>query len=407
MAAEENNRLGAPPSPNDEKALRRALAEQLKMYEPLLKYLQEAGYERSKSYAQFVEELNYLIPDLSFLGALQQLEFFQVLLSLNLLMEDVRNVKNTADILKYVFENFAKDKKYDLAKFVEDTGNSLKEIKEATEKGPKLTLDEIKDALNEEFKKFDDKFETRLKTQENLLTSVNRRQDSWEQIRAGLVRDYAASFRKVNHLVEDIPDEWAEIAKLIVDLIEEKVVEEVAIRIVGSSYSRWDNTSSYYPTIVFLFRETGAGNRPRSSQIKIRWRKDPHKIEDKDIVELKSLIQAAMPVTYNHGTVRCNYVQNDKTWKTTIFADTENDGVSVLTKLCGILTEPIDRQQFSFTHAQRRTTVTRRTTPLDGITPEYIDYKLKFPVELYRAVVLINGLRKPIKLYQKPKEEGV
>ncbi len=45
--------------------------------------------------------------------------------------------------------------------------------------------------------------------------------------------------------------------------------------------------------------------------------------------------------------------------------------------------------------------ITRRNRPLAGIAAQYDDYNLVFQVEIYRIVLLVNGIESPVILFTK------
>ena len=45
--------------------------------------------------------------------------------------------------------------------------------------------------------------------------------------------------------------------------------------------------------------------------------------------------------------------------------------------------------------------ITRRNRPLAGIAAQYDDYNLVFQVEIYRIVLLVNGIENPIIRFTK------
>ena len=59
---------------------------------------------------------------------------------------------------------------------------------------------------------------------------------------------------------------------------------EVSLQIVGESYYRWDSTSTYFPTLTFLFKEVEASQykSTRRSQIKVRLNKRNEDLTNKN-----------------------------------------------------------------------------------------------------------------------------
>jgi len=59
---------------------------------------------------------------------------------------------------------------------------------------------------------------------------------------------------------EELTKQFIEFKDFLSDWKKELVKEialEVSLNIVGESYYKWDSTSTYYPTLTFLFKETG------------------------------------------------------------------------------------------------------------------------------------------------------
>ena len=156
--------------------------------------------------------------------------------------------------------------------------------------------------------------------------------------------------------------------EMMKDLAKE-VSEETSLKIVGSSYYRWDSQTSYYPTLTFLFKETGVSNYPRQTQIQARLEIRGTDLWEQNTDRLKQQISQQLPIDYRrlqeitgdyrrlqeitgdyrrlqeitgdyrHGFVRGNYVSKRKDLKTTIFGDSRDDVVQVLKKVCIIVAE--------------------------------------------------------------------
>lgn len=405
MSDEQDANLRDIPSPKAESEIRYAFLVKFSMLYPLWFDGKEAGFLRDLTYPAFCETLRQIIPDKQPRDLLWDLYFFQLLLESVESQRARTTYKPLLDLISKLFIGLDPGNVPNLFQILKGITTKLDNIEKELKDGATVLPDSVKDFINGKFETLERKIDDGFQADQLSLKGINERQGGWERQRTEFVQKYSRTFIKTEKLLSEIPDEWEEIAKLILKLIEEQVIEEIASSVVGASYSRWDNTSSYYPTIVFIFREVTTGNRPRTSQTQIKWKKPPSEITDSDIEALRARISAGLPLTYKHGKLRSNYVQSDKSWKTTVFADSKQDAVHVLTKLCSFLDQQVDTNQFSFTEGQKRTTITRRNTPLDGITPEYIDYKLTFQVELYRAVLLVNGIRKPLRLYQKPRRQ--
>lgn len=400
---EEN--LGRMPSPQTDAEVRYALALRFSMLKPIYEDVRQAGFSLPEPYESWLETIREPLFDPSTALSYYNIYIYQLLIQSVYTQESLNDLQPILRLLKDVFANFGKEGKIDLEKVLEDLQTKLTNLdKEVFKKSDPLP-DAYKEYIDSKFKALDEKLDPFFASQKDFSSKTDRTLGNWEGIRKQVVRDYSESFLKADKLLKEIPEEWEEIIKLILELIGEELIEEFASRVVGMSYSRWDNTANYYPTVTFIFREVTEGNKPRTSQIQLKWKRDPASITDAEVTALKLKIEEKLPITYNHGTIRSNYVQKDKSWKTTIFCDSKTEALPLLRILGGFLGEQIEPNQFSYTESGNRATRTRRREPLDGITPEFIDYQLKFPVELYRAVLMINGLRKPLRLYQKPKKE--
>ena len=104
--------------------------------------------------------------------------------------------------------------------------------------------------------------------------------------------------------------------------ITEPVSDQLALKIVGESYYKWNSVSSFYPPVVFIFREKNVTNRRRKSQIKARLSVRTKDLTDEMIRRLRERAEALAGPTYNHGVVRGNYVSSDKRFKTTVYRQT-------------------------------------------------------------------------------------
>ena len=85
---------------------------------------------------------------------------------------------------------------------------------------------------------------------------------------------------------------------------QQKIAIEVALSVVGESYSRFDSISSYYACLTFVFNEP--------TQIKVPLLKKADEFTEADIFALKTKMQAYANLTYKGGPVRGNYVSADK-----------------------------------------------------------------------------------------------
>lgn len=71
----------------------------------------------------------------------------------------------------------------------------------------------------------------------------------------------------INQLPDQIYDKFQE----GMPAAAETVSDQVALKVVGESYYKWNSVSSFYPTVVFIFREVETLHRPKRTQIKTRY----------------------------------------------------------------------------------------------------------------------------------------
>jgi hypothetical protein len=176
------------------------------------------------------------------------------------------------------------------------------------------------------------------------------------------------------------------------------IAEEATLRVVGEAYKKWDSTSSYFPCLVFIFKERGIMAGARRTQIKGRLLKAGQDLTDQDIEELRKRVNQKALVTYEHGRIRGNYIATDKRWKSTIFGKDRATIIDILKYVCDCIGEPFVSDTLSFTDGPRRVSHTRRTNPLTDIQPYRDEYALEFSVELFKVSLLVNGLDHPIVL---------
>lgn len=164
-----------------------------------------------------------------------------------------------------------------------------------------------------------------------------------------------------------------------------EVATEVSLLIVGESYL---STSSYFPTLIFVFNEILSAVTPRRSQIKTRFKKRSDEITPEDLEILKTRL---LNWTYTYVACRANYVSSDKRWRTTVYAENETVAKTLYTTLGHILEEPVDFDLLSFTNSvKRRPHLTMRKEPLGDFGLNPITYDAIFPLKLRRAVLLLK-----------------
>ena len=181
------------------------------------------------------------------------------------------------------------------------------------------------------------------------------------------------------------------------DLIED-IAEEVSLQVVGESYFKWDSTCTYFPTITFLFKESNTEQYPRRSQIKVRYSKRNEEITEKDIRDLKEKCLLILNQEYSYGIERYNYISSDKRFKTTVFGANAEEIKLLFTNLFSVFGESFNEKNLSITSGRNRTNVTKRTKPLIDVDVNKNTYQTTFPLKFKKAVLLVNGLEKPITL---------
>lgn len=200
--------------------------------------------------------------------------------------------------------------------------------------------------------------------------------------------------------IDGVVKEFDKKSKEYKDEIIETVCEEIPNRVVGESYYRYNATSQFYPTLVLVFVEKTEKKYPRRSQMKVKIKKETEEITESFITNLKNQFQIIQRKQYKYGALRACYVSSDKTYKNTIFCSGLDQAVHVFQNVYRIVGLDFDQANLSITSGRNRKPVTRRQRPLDGQVPEIQNYNEEFEVSLYRVVLQINGLPKPILIYK-------
>jgi hypothetical protein len=113
------------------------------------------------------------------------------------------------------------------------------------------------------------------------------------------------------------------------------ISEEVPNHIVGESYYRWDATSTYFPTLIFKFKEENVYKYARNSQVRVRLKMRNEDLTQSDINHLRKQCDKLGPITYTYGTVRSHYINLQKRFKTTLFSESKQEAEFVFEKLLG------------------------------------------------------------------------
>ena len=177
----------------------------------------------------------------------------------------------------------------------------------------------------------------------------------------------------------------------------DKTAEEVANRVVGESFYRYCTTTTFMLTLILVFKEETENKNPRRSQLKFKLKKTFLEITDR---------------SFNYGTLRCTYVSEDKNLKNVLYTKTKKDAKLLLQFIYPLIghtfdaslrddrIEDADEKNLSFTESRNRAIFNRRKKPLDGIKPFSQDYSRFFKVNLYRVVLQVNNLEKPVLIYK-------
>lgn len=216
-----------------------------------------------------------------------------------------------------------------------------------------------------------------------------------------LKKDFEQFQKEVKEQLEEYKTELEKEFKEKIKKLALDVATEVSLLIVGESYLKWDSTSSYFPTLIFVFNEIVSGGTPRRSQIKTRLKKRSEELTADDLEILRTRLLDYADLSYMYGGCRANYVSSDKRWRTSVFTENKEVAKALYTELGKILEEPVDFDLLSFTTSvKRRPRITIRETPIGDIDLNPITYDAVFPLKLRRAVLLLNNAEKPIELFR-------
>ena len=96
-----------------------------------------------------------------------------------------------------------------------------------------------------------------------------------------------------------------------------------------------------------------------------------------------------------YGTKLFNYVTSDKRFKRTVFGSQIKE---LFNYLLDVRHEPFEERNLSTTVDKSRINGTKRVTPLVDTKSNNISYINSFKVNFKKALLLVNGLKKPIVL---------
>lgn len=196
---------------------------------------------------------------------------------------------------------------------------------------------------------------------------------------------------------EGLKEEISGLKKKVEEL-PEQVAGEVANSIVGESYYRYDNTSNYYPTMIFLFNLVNGSPGAGRSQVKLRYPKLGTDISPEDIAKLKANVAALQGLSYSYGGNRLNFVSQDRKSKTVINVEDINEGQVLLERVCEAVGVPFDSSLITVTSENRRPPVNRRGDPLGTWKPRRT-VNVKGVYELRRVRLYVNGMDGPYDLF--------
>lgn len=150
---------------------------------------------------------------------------------------------------------------------------------------------EVKAAVEDESRASREENSNRLRAVEGAINSFKDRLEIFLPIQTGLITDEIAalgiaintalgvqttavveaigvSTRTIVEAMNELPDQIYERFQEGIPAAAETISDQVALKVVGESYYKWNSVSSFYPTVVFIFREAEAVNRPKRTQIK-------------------------------------------------------------------------------------------------------------------------------------------
>lgn len=179
-----------------------------------------------------------------------------------------------------------------------------------------------------------------------------------------------------------------------------ETAEETANRVAGESYYRYISTTCFLPTIVIICREASSVKYPRRSQFKLKWDIDPEQITNDLILKLRRKCEAIKTDFYYYGPVRANYVSPDKKIRNVLYVKEENDAVAFLEFAYDLIDQKFERENLSITTGRNRAIFNKRKKPLGDVQPFEQDYNQNFQLHLYRIILQVPGLQRPIKIFQ-------
>ena len=230
--------------------------------------------------------------------------------------------------------------------------------------------------------------------------NVNKKTSNIERTVRKEVRDLdsdlSSELRKLSKKVDDLSEQQKE----YFDKLPRRLGEVVSDYVIGESYYRWDATSTYFCTLIFKFKETDVNAYARVSQLKVRLKQRNEEITDSDIKDLRSRATSLEGLSYTYGRIRAYYVSSDKRFKTSLFSNSREDANHILTETLSYINDGFDSKNVSFTDKIERENKTSRKHSLDGVAINRYNYKVGIKQKLFKIVLLVNGISRPITIMQ-------
>jgi hypothetical protein len=177
-----------------------------------------------------------------------------------------------------------------------------------------------------------------------------------------------------------------------------RTAREVCAKIVGESFYRWSGLQTFFPTLIFHFKEVD--KLKKRTQIKIRLTSihEGDLVDEERIKALGSQCEPLKRLTYASGPVRCNFVSTEK-WKTTIYCRQESDAISVLSTILQTFGQPFDPAAVSVTTGRGKTPGYAALSPnLQRETaPEWTRVCI---MTLNKVVLLCHGAKRIIEIFR-------
>nr|YP_009545952.1 hypothetical protein [Glaucocystis incrassata]ASQ40013.1 hypothetical protein [Glaucocystis incrassata] len=125
-----------------------------------------------------------------------------------------------------------------------------------------------------------------------------------------------------------------------------------------------------------------------------------NELTDSDIQEIRRRINDNPQLQYIYGNLRANYISQDKKTRAIVFSRSQEEVINFLQQCFYFINVPFDVTCLSFTSHRERINLRKRTMPICKTPLNPDSYKPEFPLRLYRAGLLVNGLAQPIILYR-------